>query len=369
MKIKRLISVSVPIKNCNLKCHYCYIAALEKFETGKAVFKFSPEHVGRCLSKERLGGTCIVNLTGGGETLLPPEITEYIFYLLKEGHYLEVVTNGTLTKRFLEIASFPKEYLQRLEFKFSLHFLELKRLGLLDNFSNNVKLMYESGCSYTIECTPTDLLEPYIDELKDFCTRNFGANCHLTIARDDKNKMKILSDRHFEEYCKVWESFQSDMFEFKKKLFYKKQKGFCYAGCWSLYLDLGTGETKKCYGQIASQNIFKDINKPIDFSPVGYHCRQPYCYNGHAYLALGNIPKLKTPTYSQIRNRKRMDGSEWEYASIKEAFSAKLYESNEKWSASKKIAYELLYPIRMLRTVLYGHKEIRQKLWERINSD
>ena len=185
----------------------------------------------------------------------------------------------------------------------------------------------------------------------------------------DANKMKILSDRHFEEYCKVWESFQSDMFEFKKKLFYKKQKGFCYAGCWSLYLDLGTGETKKCYGQIASQNIFKDINKPIDFSPVGYHCRQPYCYNGHAYLALGNIPKLKTPTYSQIRNRKRMDGSEWEYASIKEAFSAKLYESNEKWSASKKIAYELLYPIRMLRTVLYGHKEIRQKLWERINSD
>ena len=71
MKIKRLLVINVPIKNCNLKCEYCYISALKENEKGAAKFLYTPEHVGKCLSKERLGGTCIINLTGGGETLIP----------------------------------------------------------------------------------------------------------------------------------------------------------------------------------------------------------------------------------------------------------------------------------------------------------
>ena len=57
MEIKRLLVINVPIKNCNLKCEYCYISALKENEKRKtAKFLYTPEHVGKCLSKERLGG-------------------------------------------------------------------------------------------------------------------------------------------------------------------------------------------------------------------------------------------------------------------------------------------------------------------------
>ena len=64
MEIKRLLVINVPIKNCNLKCEYCYISALKENEKGAAKFLYTPEHVGKCLSKERLGGTCIDKSNG-----------------------------------------------------------------------------------------------------------------------------------------------------------------------------------------------------------------------------------------------------------------------------------------------------------------
>lgn len=363
MKVKRMIAINVPIKNCNLKCHYCYITAQKQVEKGAAVFKYNPEHVARCLSQKRLGGPCIINMTGGGETLIPPEMPAYIRALLEQGHYLEIVTNGTLTKRFEEIASFPQELLLRLEFKFSFHFIELKRRNMLEQFASNVNLMRKSGCSFTIECTPTDQLEPYIDELKSFCMDNFGAYCQLTIARDDLTHSKeILSKRTFKEYCDIWGQFDSTMFSFKKDIFLRKCPEFCYAGCWSLYVDLGTGMSKPCYGQMYNQNIFENPEKEIIFEPVGRHCRQPYCYNGHAYLALGMIPELKTPTYAEIRNRKCADGSEWEQADLKDAFSTKLSETNKVWSEKKQKAYERRYFIRMLKTAVYDFPELKNKL-------
>lgn len=370
MNISKMIAMNVPIKNCNLKCHYCYITAQDQIEKGPAIFKYSPDHVAKCLTQKRLGGPCIINLTGGGETLIPPEIPKYIFALLKEGHYLEIVTNGTLTKRFEEIATFPRELLLRLEFKFSLHYLELKRLNLLDVFAANVKLMRDSGCSFTIECTPTDELEPYIDELKNYCISNFGALCQLTIARNDlTNSKEILSKRSFEEYCKTWEQFDSTMFKFKEKIFRRKCKEFCYAGLWSLYVDMGTGMAKPCYGQMYNQNIFEDLKKPIKFLPVGRHCNQPYCYNGHAYLALGNIPELETPTYSDIRNRVCEDGSEWQQSDLKDAFSTKLSETNEVWDDKRKAKYERTYLARTLITAIQDMPEIVGKIKRRIKKN
>lgn len=370
MKIRRLIAMNVPIKSCNLKCHYCYITAQKKIKNGCTIFKYPPEHIAKCLSQGRLGGPCIINMTGGGETLIPPEIPEYIKALLNEGHYLEIVTNGTVTKRFEEIALFPKELLRRLEFKFSLHYLELKRQKLLDTFTENVKLMRNSGCSFTIECTPTDELEPYIEELKNYCIENFGALCQLTIARNDlTNSKEILSKKKFEEYCKTWEQFDSTMFKFKKEIFLRKCREFCYAGCWSLYVDMGTGMTKPCYGQMYNQNIFEDYTKPIKFQPVGKHCKQPYCYNGHAYLALGNIPELKTPSYSDIRNRICKDGSEWEQRELKEAFSTKFSETNEIWNEKKKKQYERTYLIRALKTTVMDLPEIIQKIKGRLKTN
>lgn len=367
MKIRRMIAMNVPIRNCNLNCHYCYITALKESEKGAACFRYSPEHVANCLSVKRLGGVCIINLTGGGETLIPPEMPKYIEALLREGHYLEIVTNGTLSKRFKEIAELPRDLLKRLEFKFSLHFLELKQRNMLEKFADNVKLMRNVGCSFTVECTPTDELEPFIDELKKYCLDNFGALCQLTIARNDlSDKKAVLSNKSFEEYCKIWEQFESTMFAFKRDIFLRKCNEFCYAGCWSLYVDLGTGKAKPCYGQMSNQNIFKECSHEIIFEPVGKHCRQPYCYNGHAYLALGNIPELNTPSYAEIRNRVCVDGLEWEDKDLKEAFSTKLYETNEIWDKEKQKKYEQKYYLRMLRTATYDLPEIVDKLKGRI---
>ena len=67
------------------------------------------------------------NLCGGGETLLPPEMPDYIRALLDEGHYVMVVTNAMVDHSFDVMEKWPKEILERLFFKFSYHFLELKK--------------------------------------------------------------------------------------------------------------------------------------------------------------------------------------------------------------------------------------------------
>ena len=86
-------------------------------------FRYSPDVVQRALAVERLGGICLVNMCGGGETLLPPQMTDYVRVILENGHYVTVVTNGTVSSRFAEIAAFPSELLSRLHFKFSYHYL------------------------------------------------------------------------------------------------------------------------------------------------------------------------------------------------------------------------------------------------------
>ena len=46
------------------------------------------------------------------------------------------------------------------------------------------------------------------------------------------------------EYESVWRKFDSTMFDFKLDIFQKKIDDFCYAGAWTLYVDLGTGAAK-----------------------------------------------------------------------------------------------------------------------------
>ena len=128
-KIKRFIDIAVPVQTCNLRCPYCYIAQEDKFLAALPYFMYDAKTMGKALSKERLGGVCHFNLCGGGETLLPPQMTDILYELLAQGHYLAVVTNGTVTKRFEEICDFPEEFRKRLLFKFSFHYTELRRLN------------------------------------------------------------------------------------------------------------------------------------------------------------------------------------------------------------------------------------------------
>lgn len=369
--IKRFLAIDVPIKYCNLKCKYCYINLLKKSEQCSPSFLYSPEHIGKCLSVKRLGGLCIINLTGGGETLIPKEMPAYIYYILKEGHFLEVVTNGTITKRFEEISTFPHEFLSRLEFKFSFHFAELTRTKLIDTFFHNVILMQKSGCSISVELMPDDNIINDIPTIISLCKKNLGANCHITIGRNDLvSNMELLTKYSQEDYIKTWSIFESPMFDFKFDIFKIKRNEFCYAGAWSLYIDLGTGDSKQCYGQLINQNIFKNPDKEIVFQPVGYRCRQPYCYNGHAFLTMGCIPELKTPTYADIRNRKTCYGEEWLKEPLKSAFSQKLQDANYVLNQNEKSLYNkkqvLLNIFYALKDSPEIYRKIKEKFYRRI---
>ncbi|WP_413854264.1 radical SAM protein [Candidatus Ruminimicrobium bovinum] len=331
-KIKKFIDCNFPVKTCNLRCHYCYITQNRDFDKELPKFKYSPEHIVKALSKERLGGVCGINICGEGETLLPPEIIPITLGLLQQGHYVNLITNGTITKRFEQLCEFPKDLLSRLFIKFSFQFLELKRLNLFETFVKNVHKIRNAKISFTIEITPNDELIPYIEEIKRFSIENFGALPHITVARNNRKKLlPILTNLSREEYKKVWNQFDSIMFDYKMKCFNVKRKEFCYAGVWTAFLMMGTGELKQCYlGKTIDPNIYEDINKKIDFSkPVGYYCPEAHCFNSHAWLAFGDIPEHAAPTYAQIRNRVCNDGTEWLQPKVKSFFSSKLCESNE----------------------------------------
>lgn len=336
-KIKRYIECYIDTETCNFKCHYCYIALTNRFNKKITKFKHSKEEIRQALSKERLGGTCLINLCAGGETLLSDEVVPLIRELLEEGHYVTVVTNASISKRFEEISKFPSELLDRLFFKFSFHYLELKRLKILDRFVSNIKMMENVGVSYTVEITPNDELIPYIDEVINFSKKHFGVLPHVTIARDDRKKnIEVLSKYSFEEYKKIWEVFESNLFDFKKEIFYKKRKEFCYAGDWSIYVNLNSGDIRQCYCGKYIDNIYANISAPIKFEAIGSNCPLPHCYNGHSFISLGVIPELDAPTYASLRNRVLSNGHEWLKPQMKAFMSQKLYDNNEEYSRERK---------------------------------
>ena len=335
-KIKRYLEVNIPVTTCTLRCDYCYITHHRLFEGPLPKFKYSPQHVRKALSVKRLGGKCLINMCASGETLLAPNITEYIYELLEEGHYVSIVTNATVSKRFEELEKIPKHLLSHLFFKFSYHYTQLKKRGLLETFFNNVCRMRDSGASFTLEATPSDEWIPYIDEMKEIAIKHVGAVNHITIARDerDSTKLPILTKMSKEKYIKTWSVFNSTLFNYKMSIFENKRTEFCYAGAWSLFLNLQTGIARQCYKSDFVQNIFEDLSKPIEWRAVGNNCKEHHCYNGHSFIVLGCIPELSrnAPTYAQERNRTCNDGSEWLQPAMKAFMSTKLYESNKEFN-------------------------------------
>lgn len=355
-KLKRYIECYIPTETCNLRCHYCYITQQRKFNNKLASFPQTPEMIRSALSAERLGGKCLFNLCAGGETLLAEEILDIIRALLEEGHYVMVVTNGTLTKRFDEITLFPSQLQQKLIFKFSFHYLELKRLNLLDQFFENIEKVRNSGCSFTVEITPSDELIPAIEDIKAICLEKLGTLCHITIARDDRTSgINVLSDYSFEEYQSIWRVFNSALFNFKTTIFYKKRQEFCYAGDWSLYVNLSTGAVRQCYCGRELDNIYDNVTKPLNFNAIGYKCTLPHCYNGHAFLTLGNIPELVTPTYAEMRNRIDNSGRNWLQSEMYAFLSQKLADNNSQYSSKKK-------RLSSIKESLYGIGKLPKKV-------
>lgn len=343
-KIKRWIEIYVPVTTCTLRCSYCYITTHRLFEGPLPKFEISPEFFRKALSKERLGGTCLLNFCAGGETLLAPHLFDYIKAVLEEGHYVSIVTNGTLTKRFEEYSSLPDDLTSHLFFKFSYHYLQLQERGLLDTFFANIRKVRDAGCSFTLEQTPSDDAILYRDEIIERAVKEVGATPQITIARDERvgGQLPILTELSREEYKKVWgDKYQSPLFDYKLTIFEQPRKEFCYAGAWSGYLNLQTGDMRQCYNTIFTWNIYEDIKKLIPWKAIGHNCKELHCYNGHSWITLGNIPELTAPTYAELRNRVCPNGSEWLQPQMKAFMSTKLFESNEEYGMWKKLHVDI----------------------------
>ena len=274
-----------------------------------------------------------MNFCAEGETLLTKDLDLYVKALVEEGHYAEVVTNLTVSKMLDKYLSWNKELLKRLEFKCSFHYLELKRKGWLDRFAENVHKIWAVGASANIELAPSDELVPYIDEVKEFSMKNFGALPHLTILRDDRtSNIEYLTKMSREDYDQTWKTFGSSFWEFKKSIFGKKQTGYCYAGAWSAYIDLATGDASGCYGRVDLGNVFDHPEKPFPYKAIG-KCPIAHCYNGHAMLTMGLIPHLNDVHYGALRDREKENGGTWLQPELRNFFDGKLEDSNEPNSA------------------------------------
>lgn len=325
--IIKFINCHVPYLNCNMRCSYCYIRQVRDFKKGINYFH-TPEFIRASLSKRRLGGVALINFCAGGETLMCRELVPIITELIKEGHYISIVTNGTISKAFDNILESGID-LEHIFIKFSYHYLELKRLRQLEAFVNNVNRMRKAGCSVSVELSPSDDLVPYIEEIKEFSLNKLGALPHLTVLRDDTDtELKILTKYAIEEYKSIWKEFQSELFSFKIKHVFIKRLENCMAGKWSFQMNLETGDIHKCIGNPYIGNIYEDLCKDIYLEPVANSCCLPYCYNNHVYLTLGLIEELETPTYYEVRDRELKDKSHWVHGKIKNVYKQKLYENN-----------------------------------------
>lgn len=360
-KIKKIIHFNIPVSICNFRCSYCYLAQRDEHYQGKQIkWEKTPEEFRAAFSKKRIGGAAFFNFCADGETLLVKDIDKYVKVLLEEGHYVEFVTNLTVTNVLDKFLAFDRDLLKRLEFKCSFHYLELKKRGLLATYANNVKRIWAAGASANIEITPSDDQLPFFDEIKGFSIENFGALPHVTIARNDKTKkIDYLTSLPMDDYNRAWSSFDSCFWDFKKTIFGKKQRGFCYAGGWSIYVNIVTGEARQCYCGKIIGNVFEDVDSPLPEEPIG-KCGLSHCYNGHMLLTLGLIPEEAVNTrYGTIRDRVGADGFHWIQREYFDFVNTKLAESNSELSDSqrKKILMKsrvrsvLSFPVKVVKKI------------------
>lgn len=324
----KFIDVMLPTAKCNMKCDYCYLSHLNVELDHFADFYHDARYIRQALSQKRLGGSAFINLCGVGETLFCENIQEIVSELIREGHYIQIVTNATLTSK---IESFVNSDIDcsRLFFKCSLHYEELKRMNLLDRFAQNVKMLDEWGASYTIEYVPMDSSVSLIPEIKDYCIRNFGAYPQVTVTRDERYKdFRPLTKFSLEEYRTIWQGFESAMFNFKMDYLMEQNRYCCKAGLWAAELNLATGDLFMCTNNPLLCNIYQDIDDEITFKEIGSGCCISYCFNSHAYLTLGLMPEYDAPTYLDMRDRIKIDGSHWIKDTLRNVFSQKLSNNN-----------------------------------------
>lgn len=342
-KIVRFVECLIPMSVCNFKCEYCYVIQQNRDKQEMNKLENCMKHLSRAFNKERWGGVCYFSLCAIGETLLVPAIVDIIEQLLKDGHYVNVTTNGTINQRFDEILKIDHVYLKKLNISFSLHYDELIRTNKMNDFIKNVKKMINSETSVLVQINLCDSYISKIDSIKDMCLMEFGELPHVALTREEvKGSFKIYTDSE-ETYLKTCKDMNSKLFEFTEKQFNKRIKTFCYAGDWSFILDIESGTLNSCYGCKSHYNIYHDIDRKIKKKVIG-RCSSKYCVNSSHFLSLGVSPDYTAPTYYELRARPK---TEWHKETIRYALDSKLQFSNNRYSKTKE--YRIML-IKCLRT-------------------
>jgi hypothetical protein len=293
-------------------------------------FHYSPEEIGRAVKKERLGGTCSFRIVADGETLVSDNVIDITLEILKAGHHVSLVTNGTLTKQFQKFHGFPKEYFNRILFNFSLHYLELLRTNTLDIFFNNVRFVKSLGCSYYMTLTLYDNYIPHLENIKKICLKELGLIPVLGYARSLQDEYKLLTDLRTEQYLETAKSYGPNSVDFWLKHFMIKRNEFCYAGDWLSILDLSTGILKSCFAENIIGNMFSEPDERIPFEAIGKSCHSPFCLNAPNFLTFGIIPSMQTITFTELRDTGGFSEQ------MRYFFNSKLAESNKEYNPIKK---------------------------------
>lgn len=336
-KIKRFFECLIPVTACNLKCSYCYVIQRDRRQMKMAEMRYTPEQIGGALTAERLGGVCYFSICGAGETTMQPQIEEIVYHIMRHGHYVNITTNGTVGKQIEKILERNMDFIDRLHFAFSFHYLELVRLNLLEKFFENIQKVKNAGASFMVQINLCDEYVPYLDEIKRLCIENVGAMPQVAATRKEESglrKIELLTRMTKEEYINAGATFESPLFDFTMKNFNVRRREFCYAGDWSGNLDLSTGILRRCYCSYLRQDIFKSPNEPIRFQAIGNLCGSAFCMNSSHFMSLGVIPEVDTPTYAALRNR---GDAGWYSDTMKEALDGKLMDANEEYSSIKKV--------------------------------
>lgn len=333
-KIKRFFECMLPVSVCNIKCSYCYLVQQNRRAMKMEDFPCPAEQIVYALRQERVGGTCLFNLCGVGETMVQPNLLPLVKGLLEEGHFVSITTNGTLSNKYDELISACGDNIRQLHIAFSFHYIELLNRGWIDRFFDNVGKMRSSGASILVQFNLCDDYVPHLDEIKRLCLEKVGAYPQVALTRNEKTRpMSIMTAGTPEEYYQIGRSFQSPLFDFTFTNFMVKREEYCYAGEWSGVLDMKTGILKKCYMEPGGFDILEDPNRPIPFIPVGCDCHNTYCVNSSHFMSLGVIPELNTPSYAQLRNRPEAG---WYTPEMEEFLNSKLSESNKQHGRMRK---------------------------------
>ena len=294
--VSRAITVYVSGNKCNLNCSYCYVLNSKCDEKVERVdLKFDLETMIGAFSVERLGGIADIVVIGSAETLLMEHIIPFVHGLLKHGHVVTVVTNATLIKRIKQLVDIDKIYLKRLIVKASLHYLELKRRGLLKVYFENIKYIVNAGASCYPFVLITEEYLPYLDEISSSCIEELGIKpqcspCNEVVDTDSiKFNSKFKPEITHELYKRIEKKFDTRIFnEIVKNRKFDPQEHFCYAGLWSFGVDYATGNMSKCHGLSISGNFYEGGG--IVREPVACSCGIESCCLQYNFFAEGLLP-------------------------------------------------------------------------------